>query len=254
MKKMNRKLLSVYAIVLILVVSFNTIGVFANNNSEKSENILTDQQIQRLLEENEHFRKRHDELVQQGYTLKSVRVVSNVASDSKTNFSTNSLQTNIVYSDYAQPTRRNIEYYSNLCNSISDFDTYVTILAGLTKPYIWIPMTLFGFNTNVIADVYSNGRVETTEDSTLHLKEVYVYDGSWYIGAVAERLHNNIVMTTFWRNAYNDMFSDTVTRNFNYYSVYYNNDNALISIALSRYDDVDFYWESYVEPSQEYLN
>ncbi len=132
----------------------------------------------------------------------------------------------------------------------------MTIGLGLTKWYIWIPAILFSFNSGDLFSIFSNGRVQTTEDRTLHFKEGYVYEnGRWYFGAATERLATNLVMTTHWRDSNNDPHNSTETHNYSQTSTNYYNNTNIRALALYWYNQFNGpYIENYPEATSRTIN
>lgn len=125
---------------------------------------------------------------------------------------------------------------------------------GFTPQYIWVPVSLFGLQTDMLNFVFDNGREEIIQDETYHNRLVTYIDsstGKEWNGYAAGYSHIALSIIHVHEDKNQNKFHKTVDRTYNDYSKNYKNKNELLRLAKT----VPIYREEYVNyPSNQVIN
>lgn len=253
----------------VICVMFSSVSVYAAKPEGKTDiKKLNEKEIAKLLKSDENLADEYDKLSLEGYEIEDITISTlEVELDEKSisafgiekATSRSSYIVQVRDTTYRQPTKEAKDYYEDILNTVADFNSWVQVGAGLTKPYIWIPMTIFGFDTAFLSDILASGYVKTTEDRNYHSRTVWVYDSAnsrYVLGAGADKASVVVSMLTNWTDSYGNprhSYADPV--NFTYTSSNYNNLTVLKYAAINSFENqTNPYREYYSESSLEYID
>ena len=229
----------------LTVLASDTVQGVCDNNLRYE---LSYEEYQKILQADAKTLLRHQELLSEGYELVKVEEIVNRERGASGK---------IVETTYKQPVKRKVVYSKEGFNSLANINNPLQVFLGAATKYVWIPVTLFGLSTNMVADYFSNGRNEIIVDQNLHIKAAYYYDSTkdkyWY-GYDAEQLVESVSIVCAFNKANGDPYHESKSRNYTYSSAHYYNDAYLLDMAVRYWNSSSIMGETYNYPSTVNIN